>query len=291
MLPTTAGRGNISHARRKHRPRIGRLSRCHWTNALRAVKIALSRGEVGILKTFFASVAGSAAVVAVCLNVASAKTEGELYDIDILLRQPHPFAGQFVQPPLSTEAGPVQIAPTAPAAAPPPAPTRTEPPPTAEGGGFMGVVSEIRFGALVHDEGPFSRNEEDGFNTNLELLFTPPDFLDVIWSPRPMIGITANSEGDTNQAYLGLSWEWEFLGDAFAGFSFGGAVHDGRNRTDELDRKELGCRVLFRESINVGYRFFDRHALMFHLDHISNGRLCSSNEGLENFGIRYGYRF
>ena len=30
---------------------------------------------------------------------------------------------------------------------------------------------------------------------------------------------------------------------------------------------------------------------MFHFDHISNAKLCSTNEGLETFGIRYGYRF
>ncbi len=178
-----------------------------------------------------------------------------------------------------------------PAAAPPPVLTRTKPPPTTESSGFKNIVSEIRFGALIHDEGPFSRNEEDGYDGNMELLFTSPDFLDVIWSPRPHIGFNANSEGDTSQAYLGLTWEWNFLDDAFAGFSFGGAVHDGEKTTTELGTKELGCHVLFRESVTAGYRFFDNHALMFHLDHISNAKICSQNEGLENFGIRYGYRF
>ncbi len=247
--------------------------------------------ERKILKIFFTGLAGSVATVITCVNVASAKVAGELYDIDALLREPHPFAGPLVPPPPSTEGAAAQITPTAPSATPPPVSAQTKPPATTEGGGFKNIVSEIRFGALIHDEGPFSRNEEDGYDGNMELLFTSPDILDVIWSPRPHIGFNANSDGDTSQAYLGLTWEWDFWDDAFAGFSFGGAVHDGEKTTDELGTKELGCHVLFRESVTAGYRFFDNHALMFHLDHISNAKICSQNEGLENFGIRYGYRF
>jgi lipid A 3-O-deacylase len=152
-------------------------------------------------------------------------------------------------------------------------------------------VSEIRIGALAHDQGPFSSNKEEGYDANVEILFSSPGFLDVIWSPRPHIGATYNAYGDTSQAYLGLTWEWDFFQDFFAGFSLGGAVHNGKTSTLSLDKKELGCRVLFRESVTVGYRINKTHSLMAFMDHISNAKLCSSNEGLENVGIRYGYRF
>jgi len=144
---------------------------------------------------------------------------------------------------------------------------------------------------MLHDQGPFSHNKEDGVDINLEVLFPSPDFLDVIWSPRPHLGLTAHSKADTNQAYLGLTWEWKFWGDAFVDFSLGGAVHDGETTNASVDRKELGCSVLFRESLDLGYRFAGRHAVMASLSHISNAKLCDTNEGLENFGIRYGYLF
>ncbi|MDH5748920.1 MAG: acyloxyacyl hydrolase [Rhodospirillales bacterium] len=162
------------------------------------------------------------------------------------------------------------------------------------GGASSGkIFSEIRLGVLWHDEGPFSHRKEEGVDGNIEILFASPRWLDFIGSPRPHVGGSFNSAGDTNQAYLGLTWDWSFWKGAFAEFSLGGAIHDGE--TDQgsapLDRKELGCPVLFRESIGLGWRFQNRHSISLHLDHISNAKLCDTNEGLENVGIRYGYMF
>jgi len=146
---------------------------------------------------------------------------------------------------------------------------------------------------LAHDEGPFSSNKESGVDLNLEVLFTSPDVLKAIWSPRPHFGLTGNTAGDTDQVYAGLGWQWDFFKDWFAGFTLGGAVHDGKLRTHDgaRDKKELGCRVLFRESADLGYRLGGPHSLMLSFSHISNAKLCGVNEGLENVGIRYGYRF
>ena len=46
-------------------------------------------------------------------------------------------------------------------------------------------LSEIRIGVLVHDQGPFSSHKEDGYDGYFDILFTSPDFLEVVWSPRP----------------------------------------------------------------------------------------------------------
>lgn len=162
------------------------------------------------------------------------------------------------------------------------------PRPGPSGGGWL---SEVRVGALYHDQGPFSHNKEEGIDANVELLFASPPFMEILWSPRPHIGVDMNTKGDTSSAYLGLSWEWEFWRTMFAGFSLGGAVHNGKITNAREDRKELGCRVLFRESIELGFRFAERHSISGFLDHISNAKLCSTNEGLENAGIRYGYKF
>ena len=237
------------------------------------------------------------------------------YDMSSLLFQQHPFStAALFQPVVASPLAPLQI--RVPARIPQPAaPSRAafreaaqlnaserrpavlpqlsaaESQYPSNGEGLAGIISEIRLGALVHDEGPFSRNEEDGYDGNIEVLFVSPGFLDVVWAPRPHLGANINSTGDTSQVYAGLSWEWSFWDNWFAGFSLGGSVHDGELKTLRIDRKELGCRLLFRESVEGGYRFNGRHGISLFLDHISNANICDQNEGLENYGIRYGYRF
>ncbi len=223
-----------------------------------------------------------------CLSGAMAS---ETYDMDIFLNQPYPFAPIKVSAVSNHAVASVSATRHSTAWIPEVASGPQLSSNTAGEGDSGKIVSEIRVGALIHDEGPFSHQKESGLDSNLEVLFTSPGMLDIIGSPRPHIGATVNSHGDTSQGYLGLSWEWSFMGDAFAGFSLGGAAHNGATRTNALNKKELGCKVLFRESIDVGYRFFKRHAIMLHLAHISNAKLCGKNEGLENVGLRYGYKF
>ncbi|MEQ8666865.1 MAG: acyloxyacyl hydrolase [Rhodospirillales bacterium] len=245
-------------------------------------------------------------VAALTGSVAPAAA-GAIYDFSIFLGEQHPFAATApaaVQPaPTSTS---IVNAQPVPQALPVDTSSVAQ---TADSGMFArfgersdknkgwGAISEIRGGVLNHDEGPFSRNKEDGNpDINAEILFVSPDVLEVIWSPRPHFGADINTGGDTSQLYAGLSWEWFLWRDLFAGFSLGGAIHDGKlsmgaHNPDKLDRKELGCRVLFRESVEIGWMVTPNHGVSLMLDHISNAARCDINEGLENMGIRYGYRF
>lgn len=218
------------------------------------------------------------------------------YDVSTLLYQPHPFAA--AQPPQMAPVPYTSVSQTARPAANQPRPVAASPvaekktfPPVRRQDPLWGFISEIRGGILAHDTGPFSSHEESGIDANVEVLFMSPRFLDAIWSPRPHLGGTVNSDGNTSQLYFGLTWEWLFHDPWFLYFSFGGSVHNGKKKTFDANRKELGCTVLFRESLEVGYHFNAHHSLSLFLDHISNGRLCDKNEGLENFGVRYGYRF
>jgi len=156
-----------------------------------------------------------------------------------------------------------------------------------------GLLSEIKIGALAHDQGPFSSNKEDGIDAQVELRFVSPDILKYIGAPYPHIGADINTSGNTSSVWLGVVWEKQFWKGLFAGFSVGGAYHDGE--TDQgkgqEDEKELGCNPLFRLAINVGWRFDKHHSIDVLLDHLSNAKLCDTNEGLENVGVRYGYRF
>ena len=160
----------------------------------------------------------------------------------------------------------------------------------------QGIVDEFRVGVLAHDVGVVGGSVEDGPDINAEVRFVSPQFLSAIWSPRPHLGVDANVAGDTSQLYFGLTWEfmlWSTGGadGLFIDASLGGAVHNGKLDTIEVDRKSLGSRVLFRESLELGYRFAEIHSLSFMLDHISNANLADRNEGLDNFGIRYGMKF
>jgi lipid A 3-O-deacylase len=228
------------------------------------------------------------------------------YDLSIFLYQVHPFAtapnfraaGNAPIPRIRTRQ-PMRM-PVTTGTTPQTRPAASRVLPSYRAAGLMAdagqqsrprFLSEVRFGLLVHDEGPFSRNEEDGVDANFEVLFNPPEFLKKIWSPRPHVGASINSSGDTSQFYLGLTWEWEFRQVWYVDFSLGGAAHTGKKKTNDIKRKELGCKVLFRESIELGYRIRTRHSISAFLDHLSNGNICDKNEGLESIGMRYGYRF
>jgi lipid A 3-O-deacylase len=154
-----------------------------------------------------------------------------------------------------------------------------------------GILSELCLGVMAHDVGAFGRQEEDGVNANVEFLFVSPELLSAIWSPRPHAGFSVNSSNGTNQAYLGLTWTWEFFEKMYVEGSLGGAYHDGANETTVIGQKSLRCKVLFCESAALGYRVTEKHSLSVMLDHISNAKLCTSNEGLDTLGVRYGYRF
>ncbi len=236
------------------------------------------------------------------------------YDVNILMQQPHPFADPGAPPAWPSLLGPAPAARPAPVARPAqvvwPAPVAWPPAPVARpaagrapryrqraaapsysGSAGGGALSEIRGGILAHDRGPFNNNEEGGADINLEALFRSPDILRSIGSPRPHLGFSVNTGGDTDQFYAGLTWEWRFWRSLFAGFSLGGAIHDGETETSRTDKKELGCRVLFRGSLELGYSLTRRHGVSLFYDRISNLDICDNNEGLETVGVRYGYRF
>ncbi|MEW5726986.1 MAG: acyloxyacyl hydrolase [Pseudomonadota bacterium] len=150
---------------------------------------------------------------------------------------------------------------------------------------------ELRLGVLAHDVGVFGGEHESGADGNVEVLFDSPSVLAPLWAPRPHLGVSVNSAGNTSQAYAGLTWTWDVTRRLFLAFSLGGAVHDGETETDRQDRINLGSRVLFRESLSIGFWITENQNLSLMLSHISNANLAEHNEGMDNFGIRWGYRF
>ena len=61
------------------------------------------------------------------------------------------------------------------------------------GGGADQSVDELKVGGLAHDVGFLGHHVESGADVNVELLFTSPDLLRYIGSPRPHIGADINT--------------------------------------------------------------------------------------------------
>jgi len=160
------------------------------------------------------------------------------------------------------------------------------------------LVDEVKIGGLAHDVGFLTHHVETGADVNLEMLFTPPDILRIIGSPRPHIGADINTAGHTSDGYFGLTWGITLIqslfgaGDGvFANGSLGGAIHDGNIDTAPPGEKRLGSRILFRESAELGYQINPRLNISGILSHISNANLGVHNAGITSAGARLGVKF
>jgi len=163
-----------------------------------------------------------------------------------------------------------------------------------------GWIEEGRIGVLAHDIRVFGlgRPGEPGADVNLELLFASPPFLRGLGAPRLHLGLSVNTAGATDYGYVGLTWSgrpWRpllALPDAlFVAGSLGGSLHDGHLTTAPPERKRLGSRLLFRESVEVGYQLTRRVSVSALFDHLSNAGLAHYNQSLNNLGLRVGVTF
>ncbi len=161
------------------------------------------------------------------------------------------------------------------------------------GGPGPGWIDEVKLGVLAHDIRFLGNHVEPGADLNVEVLFPSPAVLRILWAPRPHLGLSLNTAGATDSAYLGLTWSgqpWRPLltlpEGLFVAGSLGGGIHDGHLNTAPPDRKVLGSRLLFRESVEAGYQLTPRVRLSGMLDHMSNAGLAPHNQGLTNLGAR-----
>lgn len=161
-----------------------------------------------------------------------------------------------------------------------------------------GPVEEVRAGVSLQSVGPISANVERGVALGAEVLFAR---LPVAWlgSPMPSLGGSlATAENSTSFAHAGLVWRIEPPATRlYFDLGAGAAVHDGRvsfNPAADFPRVGeafLGCRTLFRLAGGPGVRIGDRLTAHVQWEHLSNAGLCAENEGLDNWGVRLGWRF
>jgi lipid A 3-O-deacylase len=168
----------------------------------------------------------------------------------------------------------------------------------ASGSARAGIIDEVKGGVLAHDVGIFGSGVEGGADVVGEVLFTSPDFMKIIGAPRPTVGGSVNTAGHTDYLYFDMTWTatvWRPMlraGDGvYVGGFLGGAVHDGNLNVQEDDNKALGTRALYHLGVEVGYQIDPRYSVESYFSHLSNAGASSHNPGLNNIGIRFGFKF
>tara|TARA_R110000751_G_scaffold107645_8_gene204061 strand:- start:154511 stop:155095 length:585 start_codon:yes stop_codon:yes gene_type:complete len=155
-------------------------------------------------------------------------------------------------------------------------------------------IWEVRFGGAAFDTGPASPNNFSGAIINAEVLAPSPDFLDVIGSPRPLLGTEiAISDDPIHVVYAGLNWEAHVTERLYLGFSGGGSWNSSQVTTNSISgsTKDLGSSFLFLLQASIGYDVTEKVTLQAFYNHFSNAYLAASNPGLESVGGRLGVRF
>jgi len=124
-------------------------------------------------------------------------------------------------------------------------------------------IDEIRLGGMKHnldvrnDTGGvgYTLTREGGFDVNAEVLFVsswpqPSNaILDFLFRPRPMLGATVSTQGQTSQVYFGAAWSLPLFDILFLEATFGGAYHDGPLTSTGPNYVEAyGCRFNFQKN-------------------------------------------
>lgn len=169
------------------------------------------------------------------------------------------------------------------------------------------LLSEARFGVMYDNICVLDCDnayKEDGMNVSGELLFHSPDFLDLIWSPKPYVMGSLNTQGDTSFGGVGLHWSFPFTENWSFEPSVGYVIHDGelaspwpqgdpRGDAFTEDHVLLGSRDLFRTTLGVHYDFNETWGAELMYEHLSHGQILGDgrNQGLDNIGVRLSYTF
>ena len=163
---------------------------------------------------------------------------------------------------------------------------------------FMNLY-EVKQGILAHDRGWFGKNREGiGPDYNFELMFDSPRILKKIWSPKPIIGLTHTSTGGSSLYYGGITWDANITKNWFISGTTGIAYTNGLKKLPQGqvatgDKKiQFGSQWLHRGAIELGWNFYGNDTISLMFSHVSHASMLSDkNHGMDEFGIRYGYRF
>ncbi|WP_420434176.1 hypothetical protein [Hyphobacterium sp.] len=162
---------------------------------------------------------------------------------------------------------------------------------------------EFRLGVTAHD---LSDHVEDGPNLTVGLVGPEIDSLQFLWSPRPYLYGSFNTNGLTNFGGAGLEWDFPLSDSVSFQPAFGLSYNDGVTDIDRsappndpnrirlaTTRSLMGERVLFHTTLALNVELSRNITMAAYYEHISHGQILGSgrNQALDNAGIRFGYRF
>jgi lipid A 3-O-deacylase len=151
---------------------------------------------------------------------------------------------------------------------------------------------EARAGVFAHSIG--GREAGHGTDFNVELL--GPRLIDVpveysYFIPRPQVGVMFNSAGQTSYAYVGFAWTLNVTKQIWLEPLFGANYNTAPPDGNDPTRDSLGCHYGFHTGLSVGYRVDDHWSVIGTWEHISNAGICPHNQGMNDYGLKLGYRF
>lgn len=168
-------------------------------------------------------------------------------------------------------------------------------------------IDEVHVGVVAHNiciTNCKNADKEDGPNATFQVSFDSPEFLNWAFSPQPYVMASVNVAGETSYAAVGLEWRWQFADHWALEPGLGYAVHNGEtnnpfaNGTPEAaafaeEHVLLGSRDLFRTSLGLTYDPEGPWEVGFMYEHLSHGQILGNgrNQGLDEFGVRFGYQF
>ena len=163
---------------------------------------------------------------------------------------------------------------------------------------FMGLYG-VKQGVLAHDRGWFGKNREGfGPDYNFELMFNSPRILKKIGAPKPILGLTQTSTGGSSLYYGGITWDANITKNWFVSGTTGIAYTNGitklpQGQVPTGDKKiQFGSKWLHRGAVELGWNFYGNDTISLMFSHVSHGSMLDNkNHGMDEFGIRYGYRF
>lgn len=168
-------------------------------------------------------------------------------------------------------------------------------------------VESVRLGVMKHNicvTDCKNADKESGVNINGEIRFDSPNWLGFIWSPKPYVMGSVNTDGNTSYGGFGLQWDVP-LGDTWRiEPGFGYVVHDGETNNPypsgtqaavdfSNDHVLLGSRDLFRSSLALTWKLTDTWGVQAIYEHLSHGQILGKgrNQGLDEIGVRAVWSF
>jgi lipid A 3-O-deacylase len=158
------------------------------------------------------------------------------------------------------------------------------------------IFDELRFGGGASLSA--GNSHESGIFPSATIFFDPlssgtaATWHQTILEPRIYLGASLGTGDGVDQIYGGFSWTADITSRLFVELGLGGTVHNGKLDGSNGKGPDLGCRLLFREQVALGYRVTDNWQILATADHSSHANLCDGpNDGLSHAGLAIGYNF